>query len=352
MPRSERTARISEGFARSADKYESIVFSADPVTKAPFLVGATYSADAFPLLPGQPSIFSYFGDFNGIPLTDYTIFPRSKGYVVSEDLVGALAETTYRNRRYAEISRKIESNPENWTLQKFRSKTEQIDSVTYPDREITQYVAESDLMLSVDPSVTGPTLPVTGRIDVLAPLETGVKEVRFYHFIPSFVATFVLYYVINALIVSGFRDFKQDIEHWSLRKDFFINNVIGSALISVGVVSLWIYATFPPNTSLVSEVSQLLGSAVLWTGVFATVVNELRKLTRYAWIISGLSMSAILASVVGPTRFESFVFATFVSGATVAYPLILGVISEYGRIHGEHFLERSIREKEDKDVEK
>lgn len=244
------------------------------------------------------------------------------------------------------VSSRIEENRENWTLQRFRSKASEIEQTEYSDPEIAQYLKDPLLPVE-DGAEAAPTLPLGVGLDslMLEPLESGIKEVRFYHFIPSFLATFALYYVINAFIVAGLRDFRQDIESWSLNEGFFLKNVVASSLVSVLLVIVSKVVN-PLGSVSVPGIVATVASAVLWTAVFAVIVNEFRKLTRYAWIISGLSISILLAMLELSLATESFISATFVLGATAAYPLMLGLLSEYGRIHGEHFLEKSIRDGE------
>jgi hypothetical protein len=331
-----------ESFER---QWRSDLFSLDPVSKAPFLIGGVYFSDAFPLLPAQPSIVdaSTIGFDNRF--TDFP-FPRSKGYVLSEDLFAAQTKLFYVQRRYSLVSSRIEENRENWTLQRFRSKASEIEQTEYSDPEIAQYLKDPLLPVE-DGAEAAPTLPLGVGLDslMLEPLESGIKEVRFYHFIPSFLATFALYYVINAFIVAGLRDFRQDIESWSLNEGFFLKNVVASSLVSVLLVIVSKVVN-PLGSVSVPGIVATVASAVLWTAVFAVIVNEFRKLTRYAWIISGLSISILLAMLELSLATESFISATFVLGATAAYPLMLGLLSEYGRIHGEHFLEKSIRDGE------
>ena len=150
-------------------------------------------------------------------------------------------------------------------------------------------------------------------------------------------------------MVAGLRDFRQDIESWSLDEGFFLNNIVASSLVSILLVTvskMIIPVIIPLGSVSVLGIVATVASAVLWTAVFAVIVNEFRKLTRYAWIISGLSISILLAMLELSLATESSVSATFVLGASAAYPLMLGALSEYGRIHGEHFLERTIRDRE------
>jgi hypothetical protein len=335
-----------ESFER---QWRSDLFSLDPVSKAPFLIGGAYFSDAFPLLPAQPSIVGAATTGSDNQFTDFP-FPRSKGYVLSEDLFAAQAKLFYIQRRYSLLSSKIEENRENWTLQRFRSKASEIEQTEYSDPEVPQYL--KDPLLPVEDGA-GPVAesPLSMGADslVLEPLESGIKEVRFYHFIPSFLATFALYYVINAFIVAGLRDFRQDIESWSLDEGFFLNNIVASSLVSILLVTvskMIIPVIIPLGSVSVLGIVATAASAVLWTAVFAVIVNEFRKLTRYAWIISGASISILLAMLELSLATESSVSATFVLGASAAYPLMLGALSEYGRIHGEHFLERTIRDRE------
>jgi len=332
-----------ESFER---QWRSDLFSLDPVSKAPFLIGGAYFSDAFPLLPAQPSIVGAATTGSDNQFTDFP-FPRSKGYVLSEDLFAAQTKLFYVQRRYSLLSSRIEENRENWTLQRFRSEASEIEGAEYSDPEVAQYLKDPPPTIKDDnaEAVVTPLLSIGVDSLVLEPLESGVKEIRFYHFIPSFLATFALYYVANAFIVAGLRDFRQDIESWSLDEGFFLKNIVASSLVSVLLVTVSKVVN-PLGSVSAPGIVATVASAVLWTAVFAVIVNEFRKLTRYAWIISGASISILLAMLELSLATESSVSATFVLGASAAYPLMLGVLSEYGRIHGEHFLERTIRDRE------
>jgi len=79
-------------------------------------------------------------------------------------------------------------------------------------------------------------------------------------------------------------------------------------------------------------------SSIFWISLFTVSVNELRKFTKHAWIISGVGLNLLIVPITMLAGYEyEFVLDTFILGATPLYPLILGVFSEYGRIHGEKF---------------
>lgn len=292
------------------------------------------------LIPLTPSKIVYGGVSNENSL----VFSLKDGYVVSKEPFEVLSEIQYRQRKLEELNREV--NESNVSYQKFQQEVEEINSKEYKDEELRDYLFSENSSMGEENQFKISGLPYSDLKEALR--NDSLKEIQFYHFLPSLFATFIAYYLFSGLIITGLRDFKSDIEEFSKKDRFFRNNLLLSAIASttIAFLGLVIWWSIIDSANFIVSLSQLAVSSIFWLILFTVTVNELRKFTKYAWIIAGVGLNLLIIPIHGLAGYEQeFLLNTLITGATPFYPFMLGVFSEYGRIHGEKFLRKMISNK-------
>jgi hypothetical protein len=304
----------------------------------------------YPLAPGTPIQY-----LNG-PL-DYQLqnpfLTSGKAYVVSKELPSSLVEISYTQGELSDLLDK--ANNSDLSYQEYQEEAEEIKLAEYQDKNVRKQVfsPENNSQDNFDMFPGGYVGSVESKKSydrlVKRTKNNNLKELQLIHFVPSLFASFAMYYLLSGIVITGWRGFKKDIENLSEKENFFRNNLIISTIATSAILltatTLW--TAYTGSTLLVSHITiitQFLASAVFWTLLFAVTVNELRKKTKYSWILTGVTLNTavplILLSVFGDNN--RFIWNTFILGATPVYPLLLGLFSEYGRIHGEKFLRQKL----------
>jgi prefoldin subunit 5 len=328
--------------AASEEVYESTNSDPEVLAKKHILALPAVFAIDNDLIPLTPSTFIYGSTGDN---KESLLFSMNDGYVVSNETFEVLLEIQYRQGKLRGLQREI--NKTNMSYQSFQQRVEQIKSVNYEDEELQEYVFNKENSTEKSSGIASLGPEHSGLKEKLR--NNNLKEIRFYHFIPSLVATFLVYYIVSGLVLTGLRDFKSDIEEFSKRDHFFRNNLLLSGFASTTAVllALTVWWNIVSSVNIVIAFSQLVISSIFWISLFTVSVNELRKFTKHAWIISGVGLNLLIVPITMLAGYEyEFVLDTFILGATPLYPLILGVFSEYGRIHGEKFLRKILSRKQ------
>jgi len=192
-------------------------------------------------IPVVPAIFSIESPL--IPLTASStiiygkprqslLFGLENGYVVSRENLETFSELQYRKGKFEELRREINEN--NMSYQEFQQKVKDIRSVEYKDEELRNYTFDNSSVIEN----YSYTKDLAGYLPQKKLRNNDFREIQFYHFIPSLAATFIVYYLLTGLILTGLRDFKSDVEEFSKRGNFFRNNLILSALASTLTAAL------------------------------------------------------------------------------------------------------------------
>jgi hypothetical protein len=193
MTSRERSQRMSEKMRSETRQIMNL-----PTVRAEvYMLGSVYYSNLFPLLP------SYLPGEKSKSI----IFSKDNGYFLTDAYPEMLAEIEYFQHRIENLNRKVNSSRGNWTLKKYRNRVENIKSVKYPDEKIITYLENKSE--TRDPRKFGGLV----RTDELSNYATQnkIKEVRFYHFIPSAIATFLIYYILSGLIIEIFRLLRSEI---------------------------------------------------------------------------------------------------------------------------------------------
>jgi hypothetical protein len=188
----ERAHRMSERMQRENRQIMNL-----PTIRAEvYLLGLVYKSGLYPLLP------------SAIPgqETSSILFSRNDGFFLTNTIPKTFAEISYFQYRTEELNKEINNSRENWTLERYRNKVDEIRSIDYPDKRITKYLRNlnsSDLEDSIPADTIGSIANMEGALNSV--IQKEVKEVAFYHFIPSALSTFLLYYLVSGLFVEIFR---------------------------------------------------------------------------------------------------------------------------------------------------
>lgn len=173
--------------------YRSYINRRNAILTAPALIAMGTSI--YPLTPGGR-----------------TVFPFKDGYIASVEYPTTTAEILYRRNKLNELAQR--ANKTNMSYEDFKETFNRVNSVEYPDRRLIESFSDENFtqpgfLLSLNARVSD---IVTGRPNErLATksrvkqhiLENTWKEIQFRHFIPSFIASFVFYYLISGIILAG-----------------------------------------------------------------------------------------------------------------------------------------------------
>lgn len=289
---------------------------------------AVYSSPFYPIAPGHSQ--------------KALIFTPDRGYYLTEEVPHGATVRVYRIEAMENLREK--TNNSDMSIEEFRSEVELIRSREVNSPELEQQVQTrqpEDRILRLAGNL-GPEEPeqMIGQT-----LENQVKEIGLLHLVPAILGALIWNYIISGVILTGWRDFKKDVNRFSEKDHFFRNNLLISAT-AASLIVLTAQLVFEPN-NFISITGGTLASSLFWLGLFAAVTNETRKYTRYAWILTGITLNLVIpaiAEMIGYDGTTNFIFQTFIVGATAFYPLILGVLSEYGRIRGEKHLRKRLNE--------
>ena len=189
MSQRERSQRMSKRMQQETRQIMNL-----PTVRAEvYLFGFVYNSGLYPLLPsaipGQED--------NSI------LFTRNDGYFLTDTTPKTLAEISYFNYRMEKLNKKINNSRENWTLEKYRNRVEKIRSIEYPDERITTYLKDSNSSSFRGLMSAGTVANTEGALKPV--IQEEMREVKFYHFVPAALATFLLYYFVSELFIEIFR---------------------------------------------------------------------------------------------------------------------------------------------------
>lgn len=120
-----------------------------------------------------------------------------------KDAVSALGIIQYRQDRFDQLDKRLNSS-ENISLEEFDNKIEEIRDSRWEDQKVQDFVENYSYEES-----NGAVSGLGG--DIRESMKTGdIQELTFMDYIPAIFATFVLYYVLNALAVeTGRKAYRQ-----------------------------------------------------------------------------------------------------------------------------------------------
>lgn len=163
-----------------------------PIVKSGALLFVVYESNLYPLLPSSLTSKK----------DDSLLFKKSDGYFMTEAYPAALAERLYLRHRISNLHQEINNSRDNWTLGETRQAFDDITSVEYPDDRILTHLKNSNDSKLVVPTGINTESRESWREPIV---ENNIKEVQFYHFIPSAVLTFIIYYLLSGLLLEVFR---------------------------------------------------------------------------------------------------------------------------------------------------
>ena len=163
--------------------------------------GYAYQSNIFPLMPSSTRTLQARG--YGIFKDKTILFSPTTGYVFSEDVFYSRLEWDVKEHQLNELDRKVNESPENWTLEELRAEIDSIRNSNINKEEMSEFIdslKERRFASEVD----------SGRIEKVKQMVQNdkIREVKLWHFIPAFMATFALYYLINGIIVVGIRNIR------------------------------------------------------------------------------------------------------------------------------------------------
>ncbi|MFB6181265.1 MAG: hypothetical protein ABEJ93_05300 [Candidatus Nanohalobium sp.] len=180
-----RKERIS-GMEGRSDWSEGVFMKAEAG-----LVGLIVGTNVFPMSP-ETAMFSG---------TSSSVYKLKDRYLI-EEYPKAVVEQVYYGYRLRKLEERIENNPGEWDLKRFRRKVEDIRSVRYPDREIISYLEEVKDRSKENVQARGGVFEESTLKNLV---NQDVKEVRFYHFLPTVLATFLIYYLVSCILFGLYR---------------------------------------------------------------------------------------------------------------------------------------------------
>lgn len=139
---------------------------------------------------------------------DSTFFKPSQGYFLSREVPETLLKIRYTGLKSQQVM--LEANRTNMSLSTYRERMNRIGNVTLND----SVVRELEQLRNQSRPLGDPTAGVVGNLeggfdlrDVY--LDQGFQEVQWYHFAPGLIATFVFWFVVNALMVESVRKVRE-----------------------------------------------------------------------------------------------------------------------------------------------
>lgn len=176
----ESQERINENTDLSFSKKNKIMLA-----PAIFALGT----DTYPFTPGNNLDDLYLEDNS-----QSILFPFKDGYVATKEQVTSLSEIMYMQKEFENLEQRLNST--NMSYSEFQAEISEIKSVSYADSELRQSLFKDGLPERMNNFPN--ELNDNFRQD-------NWKELQLIHFIPSAIATFVLYYLLSGIAVVSYR---------------------------------------------------------------------------------------------------------------------------------------------------
>ena len=120
--------------------------------------------------------------------------------VSEKDYLSALAEVSYRQAEFNDLEARLNSS-ENISMTEFQEEVDRVKGVEWRDEEVKSYLRNySKPEGSAGMGSTGLTEELRQRV-----IEEDFDELSFTAYLPSILATFLIYYVVNAVAVQSGR---------------------------------------------------------------------------------------------------------------------------------------------------
>lgn len=171
---------LQEDISESADERKNEIRAQSGFQVKGLLSMVVFRSNVFPLIPEK------------------TLAPWGS----EKDYVRAISLTRYRS---AEIQKLVEkaNKSDNYSYSDFQKDVEEIKNRNWDSEEVQSFLEEQD-------SPSG-SVGLIGQLNYQKIRSDGVSEIGLQSFIPSILATFILYYVIGAVTVQANRQFNSKI---------------------------------------------------------------------------------------------------------------------------------------------
>lgn len=201
---SERRQEVRETVA-SAQRNRELVRRTDIQAFGLPLIGM-YRVPGIPLVPQAPMLY------RGQQMNSYQYrYSVGDGYVLSPAAIEQLTLSYYRVIKLDELAAEINQSRSAWTLNRFRDRVDTIMSQTEVTPEVREAfgteISTLDTLRRPPRILNSITLMHRSTYESLQePIRTGaVHGIQWYHFLPAFIATFLVWYLINSMLVVGLR---------------------------------------------------------------------------------------------------------------------------------------------------
>jgi hypothetical protein len=285
-----------------ANKLENRKYSNQFISLAPAFLAL--NTEIYPLSPG--SAVSLMTE-DRIKYTSQLTFPARDAYISSREIPASAIEIRYRMRKLVELEE--EANKTDMNYSEFQQKIEDIKSLDYGDRELRNYVFDNS-STEDDENSNNFRRNQRGLLGFWNTDYDNIKdnlknddwtELQTIHFIPSLIASFLLYYLLSGLILTGYRGSSNLAERLLKSKGLNHSIVLASSgfILASGILLLTLAtlaAGIPATLIGLFGAGQILVGASLY--VVSTRMGESKKWLKSFIVISfaGLIVISIIES--------------------------------------------------------
>lgn len=171
---------LQENISESADERKNEIRAQSGFHVKGLLSMVVFRSNVFPMIPEK------------------TLAPWGS----EKDYVRAISLTKYRSAEIQNLVEKANSS-ENYSYSNFQKDVREIRSKNWKNEEVQSYLEDQN-------SSTG-SVGLIGQLNYQKVRSDGISEIGLPSFIPSIIATFVLYYLIGAVAVQANRGFNRKI---------------------------------------------------------------------------------------------------------------------------------------------
>ena len=143
---------------------------------------------------------AFLGSLQRLGFFPYTPELDVPNFISEKDYLKSLAEVSYRQEQFESLGDRLNSS-ENISLAEFEEEVQRIKSVDWRDEEVKNYLRNYS-QTNGSAGMGGPGLTEEIRQKII---DEDFSELSFTAYLPSLLATFLIYYVVNAVAVQSAR---------------------------------------------------------------------------------------------------------------------------------------------------
>ena len=143
---------------------------------------------------------AFLGSLQRLGFFPYTPELDVPNFISEKDYLKSLAEVSYRQEQFESLGERLNSS-ENISLAEFEEEVQRIKSVDWRDEEVKNYLRNYS-QTNGSAGMGGPGLTEEIRQKII---DEDFSELSFTAYLPSLLATFLIYYVVNAVAVQSAR---------------------------------------------------------------------------------------------------------------------------------------------------